>query len=173
MTINTDMLDGTVEQDEAYFDVVSDVGRGFDARLLQEPLTLLPSRSPLVFDESACVKDAMQAISSSVDRSIEAIGRGMDGSMSLAERELHEYWLEAARGDLERLDRALELGEQETARRREALAEAAKGRLILEQLHDQELESYRRALELQERKMFDEVALREYSMRRREENVSS
>ena len=62
MTSNTDMLDGTVEQDEAYFDVVSDVGRGFDVRLLQEPLTLLPSRSPLVFDESACVKDAMQAM---------------------------------------------------------------------------------------------------------------
>lgn len=119
------------------------------------------------------IKDAMQAISDRVDRSIEAIGRGMDGSMSLAERELHEHWLEAARGDLERLDRALELGEQETAKRREALAEAAKGRLILEQLHDQELESYRRALELKERKMFDEVALREYSMRRREENVSS
>ena len=124
-------------------------------------------------DSVTRIKDAMQSISERVDRSIEAIGRGMDGSMSLAERELYEHWLEAARGDMKRLDRALELGEQETAKRREALAEAAKGRLILEQLHDQELKDYRRALELKERKMFDEVALREYSMRRREENVSS
>ena len=62
MAIDTEMLDGLVERDEAYFDDASDVNRGFDARLLQEPLTLLPNRPPLVFDESACVKDAMQAM---------------------------------------------------------------------------------------------------------------
>ncbi len=62
MTIETEMLDDLVEGDEAYFDHASDGKRGFDARLLQEPLTLLPNRPPLVFDESACVKDAMQAM---------------------------------------------------------------------------------------------------------------
>ena len=59
MTIDTEMLDDLVAPDEAYFDDKSERRRrSFDARLLQEPLTLLPSRSPLVFAESATVKDA-------------------------------------------------------------------------------------------------------------------
>lgn len=63
MTIETEMLDDLVAPDEAYFDDKSDRRRrSFDARLLQEPLTLLPSRSPLVFSESSTVKDAMQAM---------------------------------------------------------------------------------------------------------------
>ena len=62
MTIDTEIFDDPVEPDEAYFDDAPDGKRSFDARLLQEPLTLLPSRSPLVFDESAFVKDAMQAM---------------------------------------------------------------------------------------------------------------
>jgi len=62
MTIDPEILDDLVERDEAYFDDVSEGKRIFDARLLQEPLTLLPSRVPLVFGESACVKDAMQAM---------------------------------------------------------------------------------------------------------------
>jgi len=62
MTIETELLDDLVAPDEAYFDDRSDRKRSFDARLLQEPLTLLTSRPPLVFAESATVKDAMQAM---------------------------------------------------------------------------------------------------------------
>jgi CBS domain-containing protein len=63
MTIDTEMHDDLVARDEAYFDDKSDrKRRSFDAKLLQEPLTLLPSRPPLVFAESATVKDAMQAM---------------------------------------------------------------------------------------------------------------
>jgi CBS domain-containing protein len=62
MTIETELLDDLVAPDEAYFDDRSDGKRSFDARLLQEPLTLLPSRPPLVFAETATVKDAMQAM---------------------------------------------------------------------------------------------------------------
>ena len=62
MTIDTELLDDEVGRDEGYFDDSPKRKRGFDARLLQEPLTLLPSRSPMVFSESATVKDAMQAI---------------------------------------------------------------------------------------------------------------
>jgi len=62
MTIETESLDEMVAPDEAYFDDRSDRKRSFDARLLQEPLTLLPSRPPLVFAESSTVKDAMQAM---------------------------------------------------------------------------------------------------------------
>ena len=62
MTIETEMLDDLSARDEAYFDTRSDGKRSFDTRLLQEPLTLLPSRPPLCFDQSATVKDAMQAM---------------------------------------------------------------------------------------------------------------
>lgn len=63
MSIETEQHDDLISRDEAYFDDKSDrKRRSFDARLLQEPLTLLPSRSPLVFPESATVKDAMQAM---------------------------------------------------------------------------------------------------------------
>lgn len=48
--------------DEAYFDEASDRRRPFDASLLREPLTLLPSRPPLTLAADATVKDAMQAM---------------------------------------------------------------------------------------------------------------
>ena len=51
-----------LERDEAYFDDTTKRRRSFDARLLQEPLTLLPSRPPLALGEDATVKDAMQAM---------------------------------------------------------------------------------------------------------------
>jgi CBS domain-containing protein len=51
-----------LDRDEAYFDEASDRRRSFDAKLLQEPLTLLPSRPPLTLSDSASVKDAMQAM---------------------------------------------------------------------------------------------------------------
>jgi len=62
MNIDTELLDGGVAPDEAYFDESKKMGRVFDARLLQEPLTLLRSRSPLVFSEASTVKEAMQAM---------------------------------------------------------------------------------------------------------------
>ncbi len=51
-----------LDRDEAYFDEAPSRRRSFDTRLLQEPLTLLPSRPPLALGESATVKDAMQAM---------------------------------------------------------------------------------------------------------------
>jgi len=51
-----------LERDEAYFDDSSIRRRSFDSHLLEEPLTLLPSRPPLALSEDATVKDAMQAM---------------------------------------------------------------------------------------------------------------
>lgn len=63
MTVDLDFVDDVADRDEAYFDDTSRRKRSFDARLLQEPLTLLPNRRPpLVFDADAAVKDAMQAM---------------------------------------------------------------------------------------------------------------
>lgn len=62
MTMDSEMLDDLGSSDDPYFDEKSDGKRSFDARLLQEPLTLLPSRPPLVLEASASVKDAMQAM---------------------------------------------------------------------------------------------------------------
>ena len=61
MAIESDVSDD-LDRDEAYFDEASDRRRSFDAKLLQEPLTLLPSRPPLTLSESSTVKDAMQAM---------------------------------------------------------------------------------------------------------------
>lgn len=61
MAIEPDLLD-ELNPDEAYFDDASSSARTFDARLLQEPLTLLPSRPPLVLSATATVKEAMQAM---------------------------------------------------------------------------------------------------------------
>jgi CBS domain-containing protein len=57
-------IDPTEEllRDEAYFDDRSGPPRSFDARLLEEPLTLLPSRPPLALAETNTVKEAMHAM---------------------------------------------------------------------------------------------------------------
>lgn len=61
MSTEPDLLDD-MNPDDAYFDDATPSRRNFDARLLQEPLTLLPSRPPLALSQSATVKDAMQAM---------------------------------------------------------------------------------------------------------------
>lgn len=59
---STDDLDETPTPEDAYFDEGSGRQRSFDARLLEEPLTLLPSRPPLAMGQNETVKDAMQAM---------------------------------------------------------------------------------------------------------------
>lgn len=60
MSVETDLSE-ELTPDEAYYDAPGRV-RSFDARLLEEPLTLLPSRPPLTFGPEATVKEAMQAM---------------------------------------------------------------------------------------------------------------
>jgi CBS domain-containing protein len=65
MAIDLNSHDDTtthLEHDDAYFDDKPARRRAFDAQLLKEPLTLLPSRPPLTLEGSATVKDAMQAM---------------------------------------------------------------------------------------------------------------
>ena len=62
MATHSDPLDDVLARDDAYFDEGSQRKRSFDARLLQEPVTLLPNRPPVVFSASDTVKDAMQAM---------------------------------------------------------------------------------------------------------------
>jgi CBS domain-containing protein len=62
MAIDPDVHEDMDHRDEAYFDAARERRRTFDAKLLQDPLTLVPSHPPLVLDESASVKDAMQAM---------------------------------------------------------------------------------------------------------------
>jgi len=61
MTIDLDLND-ELPKDEAYFDEGPSRVRSFDARLLEEPLTLLPSRPPLAMGRDDSVKDAMHAM---------------------------------------------------------------------------------------------------------------
>jgi CBS domain-containing protein len=49
-------------QDESYFDAVDRPRFAFDANLLKEPLTVVPTRPPLVFRADASVKESMQAM---------------------------------------------------------------------------------------------------------------
>jgi len=62
MTVRTDDFDTDIARDEAYFDEGARPLRTFDARLLEEPVTLLPHHPPIVFDRSDTVKEAMQAM---------------------------------------------------------------------------------------------------------------
>ena len=52
----------TLIRDDAYFDDGPSRERSFDARLLSEPLTLLPSRPPLALAPTDSVKEAMHAM---------------------------------------------------------------------------------------------------------------
>ncbi|MEZ7978193.1 MAG: CBS domain-containing protein [Myxococcota bacterium] len=52
----------TLIRDDAYFDDGPSRERSFDARLLSEPLTLLPSRPPLTLAPTDSVKTAMHAM---------------------------------------------------------------------------------------------------------------
>ena len=49
-------------EDEAYFDDDRVRGRSFDTNLLQEPVTVLATRSPLIFSESTPTSEAMRAM---------------------------------------------------------------------------------------------------------------
>jgi CBS domain-containing protein len=62
MATESETFEDDLDRDEAYFDESGERKRTFDAKLLQEPLTLLPSRPPLALSASASVKDAMQAM---------------------------------------------------------------------------------------------------------------
>jgi len=62
MASDSELIDESVSQDEAYFDESPSLRRAFDSRLLQEPLTLLPNRPPLIFGPEASVAAAMQAM---------------------------------------------------------------------------------------------------------------
>lgn len=55
-------LNEDLPKDEAYFDDGPSRARSFDARLLEEPLTLLPSRPPLAMGRDDSVKEAMHAM---------------------------------------------------------------------------------------------------------------
>ncbi len=59
----TDLVDDhELASDEGYFDEGPTRVRSFDARLLGEPLTLLPNRPPIALSGDASVKDAMQVM---------------------------------------------------------------------------------------------------------------
>ena len=51
-----------LNQDEAYFDSAGPPRRTFDASLLKEPLTLVPTRPPLTLGAERSVKEGMQAM---------------------------------------------------------------------------------------------------------------
>lgn len=51
-----------LERDEAYFDAAATPRRSFDAALLKEPLTIVPSRPPIAFSPEQSVKDGMLAM---------------------------------------------------------------------------------------------------------------
>ncbi len=61
MSIEAEVMED-LNHDEAYFDDARERRRTFDTKLLQEPLTLLPSRPPLALAATASVKEAMQAM---------------------------------------------------------------------------------------------------------------
>lgn len=56
-----DLSDDLIE-DDAYFDATTPPRKSFDAAFLKEPLTLVPTRPPLVFDARESLKTAMQAM---------------------------------------------------------------------------------------------------------------
>lgn len=57
-------IDDALPHDEAYFDPTDRRRRSFDASLLREPLTVIPTRPPLVFRADESVKTSMQAMQS-------------------------------------------------------------------------------------------------------------
>jgi len=62
MTPDSDLPDA-LQTDDAYFDEgAARRERSFDAQLLAEPLTLIPSRAPLAMSQDASVKQAMQVM---------------------------------------------------------------------------------------------------------------
>lgn len=61
--MNPDLYGASTDlPDEAYFDEMERPSRVFDARILQEPLTVLSTRSPICFKGSDAVSEAMQAM---------------------------------------------------------------------------------------------------------------
>ena len=67
--------------DDAYFDVDrARRPRGFDVRLLQEPVTVLSTRSPLIFAEASPTSEAMRAMQNQHRGVVLITADGTDGT---------------------------------------------------------------------------------------------
>lgn len=84
-----------------------------------------------------------------------------------AYRRLVGEWIEWADEDIERIERETVLLNFEADRRRVVLAEAARATLTLEKLKEKEEADYREREKKEEQKLFDELALRGFSLGRR------
>lgn len=100
-------------------------------------------------------------------RERETAVKGASGVDATAYRRLVGEWIEWANEDIERIERETVLLNFEAERRRAALAEAAKATLTLEKLKENEEADYYEREKKEEQKLFDELALRGFSLARR------
>lgn len=98
----------------------------------------------------------------------EDLARGTDR----ATLQFHENTIGWGHAGIEDVDRRIEEQREEVERRRQALAEAARDRLVLEKLRDREQAGHRKALERAEQQAYDEFALREFYHQRRKEKAA-
>jgi flagellar export protein FliJ len=143
-----------------------------------------------VLDHRSAVEDVRRRAHAEIRREIEALrverarlseriddcrdGIGADLLRGVDNRRLQLLssclgWADAG---VRQIDRSIAARREEIEKRRLALAEAVKRRRILEVLRDKEAAEHRRAMARLEQKAYDEFALREFAMHRREEKNS-
>ena len=105
-------------------------------------------------------------------RSHKAISEGIQRGVNPAYGALFGECIVGARAEMERIEAEIKQLEAEAEKRRLALAESAKARMIIEELRDEEQKKFRAEQARAEQRMFDEVAIREFVTRQREENLA-
>jgi flagellar protein FliJ len=92
------------------------------------------------------------------------IREGQLKGLSFARRQLIEQWIVALREDATKLEAMIRALEEDERKRRLALIEAVKGRMILDRLREKERGEWMLQERRAELKAFDEIAVRNYAV---------
>jgi flagellar export protein FliJ len=138
-----------------------------DHRLTQEERRQRDWAEALQRVEAARLQRA--AIEADIELRFAEIRRGQRDGLALAMRELIERWIAEQQRNALQAEAEIRKLEDEADRRRLALVEAARARLALESLRDQELRDARLRETRAENKAFDEIAIREFLIQSRQE----
>ena len=107
-----------------------------------------------------------------IERSRRTLHEGIQRGMSHAYRRLYNQCAVWAETGVKQVEARIARAMVEVEKRRQALAEASKARMILEKLSEKEKADYRKAEDRAEQRMFDELAIREFNISKREEKFA-
>ena len=100
---------------------------------------------------------------------MEEVHRRQPGEAGFSWRALYENWIEELRRQARRIEQEIVTLEEHAEQWRAKLVKAMQARMIMEKLREKELRAYRLEQARAERRLFDEIAARNYITRQERE----